>query len=96
MCLLLVTYLKFSDPLPEHTLNFFIWPIQHLYLQENRKRTKSQIEDDLISLYVFGEEEDALTDEAEKNGGIISYSLVKKHHYKDIPLTRAKSFNRVG
>ena len=45
---------------------------------------------------MFGEEEDALTDEAEKHGGIISYSLVKKHHYKDIPLTRAKSFNRVG
>ena len=69
--------------------------INVLYLQDNRKRRKSQVEDDLISLYVFGEEEQALNDEAEKNDGIVSYNLVKNHHYKDIPLTRAKSF-RVG
>ena len=66
------------------------------FLQENSKRRKSQIEDDLISLYVFGEEEQSLSAEAEQNNGVVNYSLVKRHHYKDIPLTRAKSFNRVG
>ena len=66
------------------------------FLQENNKRRKSQTEDDLISLYVFGEDEQTLSAEAEQNNGVVSYSLVKRHHYKDIPLTRAKSFNRVG
>lgn len=50
------------------------------------------MDDDLISLYVFGEEESDLHIEAEQNGGVIQYDKVKHHHHKDIPLVRSHSF----
>ena len=53
-------------------------------------------DDDLISLYVFGEDEDDLTDEAERNGGVVQYARVRHHHHADIPLTRAKSLSDVS
>lgn len=52
-------------------------------------------DDDLISLYVFGEEEDHLTSEAERNGGVVQYEKVKHHHHKDLQLARLKSFVNV-
>jgi len=50
----------------------------------------------LISLYVFGEEEEDLTTEAENNGGVVTYDKVKHHHYKDMHLSRSKSFENVS
>ncbi|XP_046580338.1 kinesin-like protein KIF28P isoform X2 [Haliotis rubra] len=38
-------------------------------------------DDDIISLYVFGEEESALAEEADQNAGLIEYNKVAKHHF---------------
>ncbi|XP_071088999.1 kinesin-like protein KIF28 isoform X1 [Haliotis cracherodii] len=39
-------------------------------------------DDDIISLYVFGEEESALAEEADQNAGLIEYNKVAKHHFE--------------
>lgn len=68
--------------------------------QENGKTKHSkkngEIEDDLISLFVFGEDEDDLLSEADQNGGVIHYDKVKHHHHKDMPLMRAHTFADVS
>ncbi|XP_060596414.1 kinesin-like protein KIF28 [Ruditapes philippinarum] len=66
----------------------------HLLNQkENEKnRRMSRVEEDLISLYVFGEDEGELHTEAEQNGGVVQYEKVKHHHHKDIQLVRSHSF----
>ncbi|KAL4235255.1 hypothetical protein ACF0H5_006893 [Mactra antiquata] len=55
-------------------------------------RKNSNIDDDLISLFVFGEDEDDLQTEADRNDGIVQYDRVKHHHHKDITLMRAHTF----
>jgi hypothetical protein len=56
----------------------------------------SRVEEDLISLYVFGEDEGELHTEAEQNGGVVQYEKVKHHHHKDIQLVRSHSFTNVS
>ncbi|XP_052232106.1 kinesin-like protein KIF28 isoform X2 [Dreissena polymorpha] len=58
----------------------------------NKKHKNTNVEDDVISIYAFGEEEDDLCNEAEQNGGMITYEKVKHLHHKDLQLTRSKSF----
>ncbi|XP_052816368.1 kinesin-like protein KIF28 isoform X3 [Mya arenaria] len=64
--------------------------------EEHKHSKKSQTDDDLISLFVFGEEEDDLHNEAERNGGVVHYERVKHHHHKDLPLARSQSFVNQG
>lgn len=38
-----------------------------------------QSQADLVSLYVFGEDEETLSSDAQKNGGIVKYDKVAKY-----------------
>ncbi|CAL1526283.1 unnamed protein product, partial [Lymnaea stagnalis] len=51
-----------------------------------RLKTRVQIlnkqdDGDTVSLFVFGEEEEDLANEAAQSNGIIDYDKVKKHHF---------------
>ncbi|XP_071172301.1 kinesin-like protein KIF28 isoform X6 [Mytilus edulis] len=56
-------------------------------VQNGGKKHNSHNEDDLVSLYIFGEDEPVLAAEADKNNGVVSYHMVANHHYKDLPLS---------
>ncbi|XP_071172308.1 kinesin-like protein KIF28 isoform X13 [Mytilus edulis] len=56
-------------------------------LLNSGKKHNSHNEDDLVSLYIFGEDEPVLAAEADKNNGVVSYHMVANHHYKDLPLS---------
>ena len=42
-------------------------------------------EDDTISVFVFGEEEDSLLTAASKNNGILAYEHIQKHYGNQSP-----------
>ncbi|XP_063441868.1 kinesin-like protein KIF28 isoform X3 [Mytilus trossulus] len=56
-------------------------------LLNSGKKHNSHNEDDLVSLYIFGEDEPVLAAEADKNNGVVSYHMVANHHYRDLPLS---------
>lgn len=67
-----------------------MWPTKTIILQIilfQGKKHNSHNEDDLVSLYIFGEDEPVLAAEADKNNGVVSYHMVANHHYKDLPLS---------
>jgi hypothetical protein len=48
-----------------------------------QEKNHNNNDDDLVSLYIFGEDESVLAAEADINNGVVSYHKVAKHHYKD-------------
>lgn len=47
-------------------------------------------DDDTVSLFVFGEEENSLAAEAQKNNGIVPHERVANHHFPPSVLAEQK------
>ena len=60
-----------------------------------QEKNHNNNDDDLVSLYIFGEDESVLAAEADINNGVVSYHKVAKHHYKDIPLSNGHQYHQV-
>ena len=60
-----------------------------------QEKSHNNNDDDLVSLYIFGEDESVLAAEADINNGVVSYHKVAKHHYQDIPLSNGLQYHQV-
>ena len=72
-----------SNLLIAFTLSFFF---PFLLFKQRRQSVSSVVssrgvDDDTVSLFVFGLDEDKLADEASKNNGVVSYDYLTKEHY---------------
>ena len=67
-------------------ISYLAWRLSTLSFQEEQEPPSApdQQNGDTVSLYVFGENENELALEAEKNNGVIAYSKVAQHHHPDL------------
>lgn len=55
-----------------------------LLFQEDKKNVHNHDDGDTVSLFVFGEDEQDLANEAERNDGVVPYQKIRKHHFSEI------------